>query len=411
MIKKYSLSDAHFILPEKRIAHTSIVIEEKRICKIGGVGGKNFSFKNNYFVFPALINIHDHLRGTYLPRVGPKDRNYYLNWSYWDNDLKSSDVFMERSKISIEDCYFLGAYKNILSGVTTTNDHFPHEMNDKLLPLMPLRVIRNYALAHECSSFDLKWGEGIEAEHRKAVKKNIPFITHLEEGFDEESQSGIPILEKLGCLDNHDILIHCIGFSDEDIDKAKRAGANIAWCPGSNIFMFNVTCKIKKILEAGINVSIGTDSTATGSINLLEEMRYARFVYRRMYREELPPYEIFKMVTANPAKAFRLEKDLGTIEEGKLADLLVLKPRDDDPFEALLKTQIEDIVLLIKEGTPIFGSPDYEELFREGEVEYSTIMIRGKEKLVIGDPEGLLKRIRKAVGFNKVFDFMPIDTS
>jgi cytosine/adenosine deaminase-related metal-dependent hydrolase len=255
----------------------------------------------------------------------------------------------------------------------------------------------------------LKWGDGIEIEHKRAVEKNYPFITHLEEGFDEESQQGVEILEKLNCLDDYDILIHCIGFSKEDISKVKEAGAHIGWCPASNMFMFNVTCRIREILDAGINVSIGTDSTHTGSFNLLEEMRYARALYRKMYGQDLAAKDIVKMVTTHPAKAFRMDKEIGSIEEGKRADLLLIEPTDKDPYEALVKMEPKDIQLLLWKGEPILGDVRYKELFENTKQNHNTISLMGSPKLVKGDPAGLLKRIRNNVGFKKDLDFMPLE--
>ena len=137
------------------------------------------------------MNVHDHLRGDYLPRVGPAEGSYYANWSHWDADLKASPVYSERAALSVEQMYLLGGYKNLFSGVGTVNDHFPHELNDAYLGALPIRAAREYCLAHECSSFDLKWGDGIEVEHARALERGWPFITHLEEGFDAESMDGI----------------------------------------------------------------------------------------------------------------------------------------------------------------------------------------------------------------------------
>jgi 5-methylthioadenosine/S-adenosylhomocysteine deaminase len=113
---------------------------------------------------------------------------------------------------------------------------------------------------------------------------------------------GIGILERAQALDDRDLLVHCIGFSEEDIKKVKRAGASVAWCPASNYFMFNLTCKMRKLLRAGVNVALGTDSTHTGSVNLLAEMKFARRVYREIYGEELPAKTLFDMVTINAAR-------------------------------------------------------------------------------------------------------------
>jgi cytosine/adenosine deaminase-related metal-dependent hydrolase len=397
------------VTPEGTIEDTAVEISNERIAGLGVKSKDDLALDSDLVVFPALINVHDHLRGTYLPKVGPPEGQFYLKCANWERDLRGSPVLEERSKLSQEDCYFLGGYKNLLSGVVTVNDHYPHEENDPLIPRLPLRVIQNYTLAHEASSYSLDWGAGIEEEHKKAQEKNFPFIIHMEEGFDEEYQRGIELLERCNTLDEYDVLIHCLGFSEADIKKVQNRGCTVVWCPSSNFFMFNVTCKIKKILNAGINCALGTDSTHTGAINLFEEIRFAREMFKKMYGEVLDARIIFDMVTINAAKAFRMQQDTGTIEENKLADIFVLKPRDENPYEALMKAQIEDIELLTWAGTPVLGSIQYKEFFQLDAKGYTDIKVRGQEKFVKGDPVRLLNDVREKVGFKKKLDFLPLD--
>jgi cytosine/adenosine deaminase-related metal-dependent hydrolase len=362
------------------------------------------------FVYPALINTHDHLQGNYLPRVGPKPGAFYLTWYPWDNDLKASDTFTERSRLSREELYALSAYKNLFSGVTTVNDHFPQALNKTILPKLPIRAILNYGLAHEVSSYDLKWGDGVEVEHARALKNGWPFITHLAEGFDQEAMDGVKILEQLGILDKHCLLIHGIGFSDEDIRKIAKAGASVSWCGASNMFMFNVTCKIKKMLDTGVNVSIGTDSAATGAYNLLEEIRYDRELYRRLYGEDLSAKTFFEMVTRNAAKAFWMLDQIGSLEEGKLADILVVKGRFDDPYENLVAASMGDIELLVLAGKPLYGESRFIELFG-GKLPrgYSRVIVADRPMFVIGDPGALYREVRKKIGYKKTLDFLPFE--
>jgi len=409
MQESYSLSGISILTADSFLEKSSIKINQSKIADIGATTSNDIKIKDNLYLYPAIINVHDHFRGNYLPKVGPKNGNFYLNWSYWDKDLKSSDAYKEREKNTVEDLYTLSMYKNIFGGVVTVNDHYPHDKNNKFIIKMPIRVIKDYSIAHAVSSFALKWGDKIEIEHKKAINENLPFITHCAEGFDRETQSAIKTLEKKKCLDDHDVLIHCIGFSEEDIKKVQKTGATVVWCPGSNMYMFNVTCKIKKILEANINVCIGTDSTHSGSSNILEEMRFAMEVYKKMYGEEISPETIYKLVTINPATAFRLQHKIGSIETGKEADLLLIKPAESDPYESFVNLQMEDIELLTCKGNPVYGSKIFEELFTKCGVEYTKIKVRKRDKLIVGDPVGLMSRIRNAVGFKKSFDFIPLD--
>ena len=131
-------------------------------------------------IYPGLINCHDHLLGTYWPRVG--DRRPYLNWLEWDNDLKLSPVYAERQKIESPDLYKMGAFRHLICGVTTVQDHIPHFVRELFAKDLSIKIADQFAMAHSIGSFALKWGDGIVPEHRKALENNIPFITHCSEG-------------------------------------------------------------------------------------------------------------------------------------------------------------------------------------------------------------------------------------
>jgi cytosine/adenosine deaminase-related metal-dependent hydrolase len=396
------------VSPGKKTHTGNLGVKGEKIVSPGGI--KKFDLKGKSFVYPSLINTHDHLQGNYRPPVGPRNGNFYLTLLPWDQDLKASDTFKERSKLTREDLYALSGYKCLFSGVTTVNDHFPQKLNSQILPSLPVRAILEDGIAHECSSYDLKWGDGIEIEHKRAVKNNWPFITHLSEGFDHECMQGVQTLEKMGILDKYCLLIHCVAFSDEDIKKTAKAGASVSWCGFSNMFLYNVTCKIRKMIKAGINVTIGTDSSATGSANLMAEIKFDRGLYQKMYGEDLSAKKIFEMTTINAARAFKIDSKTGSLDEGKLGDILVLKAKNDDPYENFAGASMHDIELLILAGKPVYGETRFLDIF-SGKLPqgYTQIKVGKNAMFVKGDPAGLYKQVREKIGFNKVLDYMPFD--
>lgn len=405
MITEYSLSSITIATPETVKEDVSLKISNGRIKKFKKSSQNDFTIGDGYFLFPALINIHDHLFGTYYPKIG---NGPYICWLPWDYDLKSSPIYEERNKNSAYEIYLLGSYKNLISGVTTVQDHIPHKVNDPFIEKLPIRVIKDYSLSHEVSVYDLKWGDGIDVEYKKAVENDIPYITHVEEGFDVESLKGIEILEEHGALSEYTILIHGIGFNENDIKLVAKRKANFVWCPGSNMFMFNRTAKIKDILKEGINVSIGTDSPSSGEINILEEIRFAKKVYYEMYGEELDDKEVVRMITVNPAKALRIQKDLGSIEVGKKADLLLISKTDDNPYSSLVNAKLSDIALVMMEGKPIYGDENFAQLFNALEVDHERITVDSKNKLIVGSPTKLMNDIWKNIGYKKKLPFLPI---
>ena len=95
MLSTYSLSGATLVTPERIIRDGRVKIEKNRIKSLTDASKVDIELEPGSYCYPALINVHDHLRGNYLPRIGPSNGDYYLNWSYWERDLRSSPVLEE----------------------------------------------------------------------------------------------------------------------------------------------------------------------------------------------------------------------------------------------------------------------------------------------------------------------------
>ena len=403
----WSIQGATLLTPEKTVEKGTVTISGEDIAEISSrPSSSNVRIDAAGCVLcPGLINSHDHLLGNYFPKVG---NGPYENWLPWDNDLKSADVYRERQRIENRDLYILAGYRNLISGVTLVADLIPHFVNEPFVDLLPTKVLTEYALAHSVASFALPWGDGIVPEHEKAVSGDIPFITHCSEGFDEETRRDVKTLERLGALDEYSVLVHGLAFSKDDIDLIRKKNANVVWCADSNLFMYNKTTDIGYLLEKGVNVAIGTDSPMSGSLNILEEMRIGRKFFRSEYGKDLPEKQIVRMVTENPAKSFRLERN-GKLEAGFLADLALFDANGaKDPYSAVVDARLRDVKLVVIEGSPVYGSAEYAGLFDSLDVKYQKVNVDGADKLVVGDLLGLMKRISKAVGFKKELPFMPV---
>jgi hypothetical protein len=116
------------------------------------------------------------------------------------------------------------------------------------------------------------------------------------------------------------------------------------------------------------------------------------------------------MLTVNAARALWMDDRIGTLEEGKLGDILVLKGRKDDPYENLVSASMKDIELLVLAGKPIYGEIRFIDLFG-GELPtgYSQITVGKKPMFVAGDPARLYAECRRKIGFKKVLDYLPFE--
>ncbi|WP_016756893.1 amidohydrolase family protein [Leptospira santarosai] len=407
---EYELVNACIITKDRWIPNGSVVVKDGLIASVNAGGppsGKRIRLNlNGLYVYPGLFNAHDHLLSTYLPRVAPSKP--YLNWLPWDNDLKSSIVFSERQQLDPEQLYLLGSYKNLISGVTSVQDHIPHFVQDPFVETMPVRILNKYALSHSICTYSLNWGDGPQNEYEKALKQNIPYVTRIAEGFDSESRDSLKNLHKLGCLGEHTVLVHGVVLSESDIRLISEKKAHLVWCPEANRFLYERTVDIRDLLKHGINVSLGTDSSICGSLNLLEEIRTARKFYQTEYGEDLSTKTLFEMVTSNPAKAFRVEKQLGSIETGKIADIVVLTRNVEDPYTNLCESDLSSVRLVLRDGLPVYGDVSLESFFEESGAIAERIRIDTIERYLVASPGKLLESIAASLGYKKDLAFFPV---
>jgi aminodeoxyfutalosine deaminase len=147
----------------------------------------------------------------------------------------------------------------------------------------------------------------------------------------------VAYLHSLGILGKSCLLAHCNYLDDESINVIAATGSSVVYCPRSHGFFGHDRHPVRRLLDAGINVALGTDSLASNhSLSMLDEVRY---LFRD--RKDLNAEEIFRAATANGAAALHLGDRLGSLKEGYRADMTVLKLPDNAKPRQLLHQVLE----------------------------------------------------------------------
>ena len=184
----------------------------------------------------------------------------------------------------------------------------------------------------------------------------------------------------------------------------------MVWCPVSNLYMFEQTARVKELMDAGVNVTLGTDSPMSGSFSIFEELRTAREFYRFAYGREIDDHLLVDMMTVNAARAMCLA-DAGEISEGKTADLLLIDGNSTNPWASLTHADYADIMLVIADGMPRYGDIAFAPVFDAMKIPYETLLVKGARKILAGDALELQNRVRRAVKYRKELDFLPIEAA
>ncbi|MDI6619569.1 MAG: amidohydrolase [Clostridiales bacterium] len=311
-------------------------------------------------VMPGLVNSHTHSSMTLF-------RNYA-------DDLKLMDwlfkkIFPLEDKLDEEESYWgsaLAQLEMIKSGTTAFCDmYFFMDKTAEVCKTSGMRAVLSRGLTGD--DFDYRYKESEELYKKydgscdgrikiilgphsvytcslsylkkiadKSNESGIPLQIHLSETKDEVSNckkkygmSPVKLLDSIGALKQDTIAAHCVAVDDEDIEILQKRGVNVAHNPGSNLKLASGIAPVAKMEKKGINVSLGTDGAASNNnLDMLEEVRTASYLQKVNEDDPtaLPVCDVLKMATVNGAKALGL-KDVGTIESGMKADLIVLNTK------------------------------------------------------------------------------------
>lgn len=343
----------------------SVLIENDKIAKIGNninesvdkvIDGKG------KILMPGLVNTHNHISMNLFRGLADD-----LELNTWLND----HIWPMESHLNSNYCYIgalLAAVEMIKSGTTTFNDmYFYMGSVAQAIDKAGIRGVLSYGMIdfgdeekreHEFKeNIDLikdfnnsangritcRFGphspvtcskELLERVREEANKYNVGIHIHMNETqkeindvVDSTGMRPFEYLNSLNFLSSDVLAAHCVWLSDNEIDILKQKDVQVSHNPCSNMKLASGIAPVSKLLNKGVNVSIGTDGVASNNnLDLFEEMKFASLLQKvnDLNPEVLPSNQVFSMATINGAKALSLDKDIGSIEVGKKADLILL---------------------------------------------------------------------------------------
>lgn len=368
----------------------------------------------NKVIMPGLINTHAHIamsifRGTF------EGCNLYtwLSEKIWpiEDKLTEEDVY-NASMISI--------IEMISTGTTCVNDHYffsktirealekanlravitrvlmdsdGKEASEKRIKefkeLYETRCAKNDLITYTVSPHSLYTcsDDVLKNARQLALEYNLPIHIHFLESIDEiqdiknkHGREAIDVLKEY--FDGiHTILAHGVKLNDRDLEILKNMDCGIVHNPISNMRLGCKIADITKYLKRGINVSLGTDGQGSGNnLDMFETMKIAGLIQGGIHENEerISAKDVIKMATINGAKILGMEDKIGSIEEGKKADLIIIDisksldnikmiPNNDIISNLVYNTDGRNVVTTIVNGNVLmedrkFNNIDIEEI-------------------------------------------------
>ncbi|MFN3871737.1 MAG: amidohydrolase family protein [Ignavibacterium sp.] len=171
-------------------------------------------------------------------------------------------------------------------------------------------------------SFEMKKDfEGSVYHTHSSENKNE--IAEVRKRYGKEN---IEYFHSINSIDDHSVFAHCIHTSENEIQIMKQTKMRVAHCPSSNLKLASGIADIPRYLKEGISVSLGADGApCNNNLSALTEMRLAALIQKPIHGADVMDAKtVFKLATIEGAKALHLENEIGSIEVGKKADLVLM---------------------------------------------------------------------------------------
>ena len=365
--------DARFVVPVQPAgalpAH-SVVIADGRIQDVLPTADTHARHRGvprvaltDHVLIPGLVNLHTHaamslMRGLAddLPlmqwlkeHIWPAEARHVSEQFVYDGTLLACAEMIRGGVTCFSDMYFfpeqagraaLAAGMRAALGIICIEFHtvYASDAQDYLHKGLATRdALKHEALLSFCMAPHAPYtvsDASFEQILTYAEELQIPIHLHLHETEDEiqESMSRFGLrpverLRRLGLLGPGLIAVHAVHLDAPEIALLQQVGAHVAHCPGSNLKLGSGIAPVPALLDAGVNVGLGTDGAASNNrLDVLQEMRIAALLAKgaSMRPTALPAERALEMATLAGARALGLDHEIGSITPGKSADLTAL---------------------------------------------------------------------------------------
>ncbi|MDD3895217.1 MAG: amidohydrolase, partial [Syntrophomonadaceae bacterium] len=192
---------------------------------------------------------------------------------------------------------------------------------------------------------------------------------------EQYGKTPVELLKDAGLFKNHVLAAHCVHLSENDIAILAESGASVAHNPESNMKLASGIAPVPKLLSAGIPVALGTDGVSSNNdLDMLQEMRTCALLHKvnSMDPTVLPAYKALEMATVNGAQALGLSKQIGRLQKGYKADMIIINldaahqiPRYDLVANLVYAGQASDVDMVIIDGNIIMENRQIKTLNEE----------------------------------------------
>jgi len=319
---------------------------------------------------PGFVDLHNHVPWNVLPRWHP--RRFYANRYEWRDDPEYRRAARQPFD-DLVDAHFCemnawGELRALVGGTTSimaTHGEHPcvHGLVRNLDYNSGFYGSTELDREHIIDVIGIPQDPAGRAQFIAGARFYITnpayeaLAVHVAEGTDALSEEEFSFLQSQALLNPKGVLIHGISLVPADFRAMASAGTALVWSPQSNLQLYGTTADVGAALDAGVEVALAPDWAMTGSGNMLDELKVATAWNQGHLGGRLSPRQLVDMVTSVPAHVAGIDDEVGALQAGLRADLIIVRGDANDPYGSVLRADASDVQLVVIDGVPLYGDP------------------------------------------------------
>lgn len=360
------------LAPDKVYENGQVLISGKSIVCVGCDCSAEAAFANatqiecaKGVISPGLINLHDHL--GWAEGTPSKYDAVYDHRHEWRKGQNGKPKLTTPANARATDGKLWGELRQLMAGSTSIMGsgsasglmrNIDSSDNEGLTgkygnaPTFPLGDSGGTTKTTTCDYASLP--------KAATVTGYSAYIPHVAEGINQAAHNEYSCLsgQGTGAVDvtlPNSTFIHAVALTAKDGLEMAQSGTAICWSPRSNVSLYGMTADVVMLKRMGIRITLGTDWTYSGSINLLRELACANYLNEKLYANAFSAEDFWHMVTDHAAEASGYGTEIGSLKKGFVADIAIFDGSSHAYHEAVTRGTVKEVALVLRGGKALYG--------------------------------------------------------
>ncbi|MFO0569917.1 MAG: amidohydrolase family protein [Polyangiaceae bacterium] len=343
----------------------------------------------NGVISPGLINSHDHI--TYANNAPVDSGTFRYDHRHEWRVGKPGKPAIPYKGGAAKDVVLAAELRFVMSGATSTvsagsTPHLLRNLDAGDKEGLPTQTVNSDTFPLDDANgkmLDSGCNYGAAPTTAQDIASLDAYQPHISEGVNQAARNELTCTSSgtTDVIEPQTAIVHAIAVTPTEGKAIYDEHSWVIWSPRSNIGLYGNTAPVTLLDNMGIGIALGTDWLLSGSMNLSRELKCADELNQKYYAKHFSDFDLWRMVTTNAALAAGVERGVGMLKPGYVADIAIFDGSTNKDHRAVIAAEPKNVALVLRGGAPLYGDASLVSNAALGGATCESIDVCGAQKL------------------------------